>query len=93
MEGGVSSTDAGEAAGMLNALKALGLDGQRLTVSLGSEESLARQLADWMGLPRRASKGTACKLCTGTCQGCSYDGGPGVTCCWGWSIELCARDA
>ena len=32
---------------------ALGLEGQRLAVSLGSEESLARQLADWMGVPHR----------------------------------------
>lgn len=54
MDGGTCPTDAGEAADMLNTLMELGLVGQRLTVSLGSEDSLAAQLADKMGIERKA---------------------------------------
>lgn len=47
------TTDAGEAAELLNGLTSLSLVGRRLAVSLGSEDSLAAQLEDWLRIPRR----------------------------------------
>ena len=54
MEGGACPTDAAEAADLLNGLAERGLVGKRLAVSLGSEASLAPQLADGMGIERKA---------------------------------------
>lgn len=50
MEGGSFSPDPEETAKLLNLLNEVGLTGSRLAVSHGSESTLARQLADRLGL-------------------------------------------
>ena len=53
MDGGACTPDPEDGAKMLNALTEIGLVGPRLAVSHGSEESLARQLAERLGLEAR----------------------------------------
>ena len=53
MEGGACTPDPEESAKLLNLLAEVGLVGPRLAVSHGSEDSLARQLAERIGLEPR----------------------------------------